>query len=946
MINFNERMHEFITDYLTKIINALNQPEYVITDFQVSIKQYNQDNLQAFLSKKVDAVMIFTANYKFNGDPREFYIEVPMMVNGVFVINGKVMVPYSQLVTDFRLNKFKGKYIIDRNRNVYWDKSTYSLNVGNLKYDIDNLSEVPTEYLKLDEEMQKLIKSKWLTPVNYISREFIHELINYCDKKDSYSGLSDLKVEDISEVIKKKLNSAYVPLMNGIRYRFKGGHKFTIGNVYTSELANVIRRSFSLNDSNFNQFSNVNNPLSIQAMSSQIKVPFGNLFNSSVFDLIDVVDTPINNKINTLNSLNRNIELRDGEVFIKVLNKEGEVVELDKYTYLTSEILISRYFDYDTKKPIFNSNGEVKVKYCERTIFTNTFDYIELDPNERTSNLTSVIPMINKSEMARVAMGASMIKQGNNLIESEEPIVGSSDLSELIRSNPLVILSKADGVVSQVTKNYVKVKSDVSELKYEIPYSISSISGNLTNFIPSVSEGEVVKKGDILILPDNISKTDIKLGVNGRVAFNPYFGYNSDDSIVVSESFARKLSATYTFRQVLVLNNVSQLGNIRKPGNYVNSGDVIASFIPKLSNKYVELLNEGEVDEPLVKLVAKNNLTEALIYSVEPYIGSNVYLNEESNEMLSNLFKFDIPKEFINSIPSLPVESESVKPDQVKLVFNYVMVRPAKEGDKITNRYGNKGIISKIVPDKDMFMDSDGIPVDICLAPDSVYARKNISQVFEVCYAFVADAIKKKWNNAKSESDKLEVISLFNGIYGESMSYSEFIDEFNKVGNKMFNFKLNSYSNVNVESVEKMLASLKDSPYKELTYKGRKLKERVLTGPMYFIKLQFIPEDSMSVTPIYKLAGQNEPFYGSGKYRVEGQKVGEMESTALSINNPELLSYYKHTGGVRNNLARLYLDFLSLGVNIDGILNQLNNSPEAQESQLLALKSKFEGKHL
>lgn len=947
MVNFNERIHEFIPEFIYKILNALNQENFVISDVKIEITQYEESNLQTFLSKKVDASMVFNVEYKFNGDPRSFFIEVPMLVNGVFVINGKVMVPYSQLVTDFRLNKFKGKYYIDNSRYVAQESGKFYLYVGNLKYDIDNLNEVPTESLALSEEMQKLIRSKWITPVNYISTEFIRDLINYADKKDKYSGLSDLRIEDISEVFIKKVRSSYVPLMNGIRYRYKGGHRSQIGSVYTSELSKVIKSAFSLNESNFNQFSNVNNPLSIQAMSSQVKVPFGNLFNSSVFDIIDVVDTPINNKINALNSLNRNVVLRDGELFIKVLDKEGNIVELDKYTYLTSEILISRYFDYEKLEPIFNSSNELKVKYCERTVFTDTFDYIELNPNDRTSNLTSVIPMINKSEMARVAMGASMIKQGNNLIEGEEPIVGSSDLSELIKSNPLVILAKISGRVEQVTRNYIKIKSDAGEEhKYEIPYSISSISGNLTNFIPSVSEGDYVKLGDILILPDNISKNDIKLGVNGRVAFNPYFGYNSDDSLVISESFARKLSAVYTFRQVLILNNVSQLGSIMKPGNFVTSGDVIASFIPKLSNKYVELINNEEMEEPLVKLVAKNNLVEALIYSVEPYIGENIYLNEDSTEILSKLFDFEIPKEYVHSIPNLPVEEEYVRPDQIKLVFNYVMTRPAKIGDKITNRYGNKGIISKVIPDDEMFKDKDGIPVDICLAPDSVYARKNISQVFEVCYAFVANAVKNKWINSRSEDEKVAAVSLFNGIYGENMSLNDFEIEYKKSGNNMFNFKLNSYSNVDVDSLEKLLSTIEDSPYIELTWKGRKLKGKKLTGPMYFIKLQFIPEDSMSMTPVTKMTGQNEPLFGSGKYRGEGQKFGEMESTALSINNPELLGYYKQSGGVRNNLARLYLDFLSIGLNIDGILNKLNDIPDIEESQIKELKSKFEGHHV
>ena len=953
MSNYNNEILEFIPEYIDRIVSELNKTNNGgITDVECGVTETEDTSISNYLSHESDAYYLFTFKYKFNDQPFTFDLKVPKEVGGVFVVGGKVCIPYNELVTDFRLKLHKGELKIDGSRTVSRKNNQYVLRVKEGKevyaYNLSDpkaYSEIPTKYLELSEELQKLAEAKIFYKPALIDTNMCFELFKYGEQQGNFSDITDITIRSTASYIKNRLNRDFYPLMNSIRYRFKGGNKWTIGMIYVGELNKNILKYFSTNQGKFNYFSNVTNPLTLQSLSTQVKVPHGNSLNASIFDVIDVVDTPINNNINKINYLNRNVKLDNGDIHIQVYNKSHHKVWLKKLDYCTNYVIISEAWDYKNWRLKDEFKGEeIPVKLGKFQTYVSDLDeasYIELDPNERTSVTTQVIPMVNKSEFGRMAMGTSMVKQGENLINAEEPMVTTEDLSELIKLNPLIITSDIDGEVVSVTRTNVHIKGDNSDKTYNIPLALQSYTGNLVPFIPVVQVGQKVKKGEILISPSNLTENSVKYGINAIAAFNTYFGYNSDDSVVISESFANRISSVYTYKQVISVKNVESIRFIMKPGNKINSGDVLVDYtVLHSKGKYGEMLNNDEVTENILHKTAMNNLIEAFLFEVNIKLGSQVQLTEESYDMIDNLNEDIDLGEFTDKIPLLPESNLTVNPNEVKIEFSFLMKRKAVEGDKLTNRYGNKGIIAKIVPDKDMIRTEDGLVADICFSRESPPARKNISQIFELYLGQISKKIKELYY--KSPEDKVKAVGVYNTLFKTEYSVADFDELVSKKHDSAFSAKVGAYSETNVDEVLDAIGTLGTKVKQPAFIKGRKVAGDVLFGPMYIIKLQFLPENSLAITTSKKLLGSTGPELGTGKYRNEGQKLGEMESTALAVNSPELLEYFKSLGGVNGNLYCLYLDFLELGIDISGIATKvIEDKNKIPESKLTALKDKF-----
>jgi DNA-directed RNA polymerase beta subunit len=953
MSNYNNEVKVLIPSYMNRIISELNKTnDDRIKDLTYKIAETEDTSVSNYLSFNSDSYMEFRFEYKFDDTEFQAMIKVPKEIAGVFVIGGKIVIPYNELVTDFRLKFHKGILKIDDQRKVEYRNDNFYLIVNNMYSfnlsDPELYAQIPEEYLTLSSDLQKLAKSKVMRDTLVIDVQLCKELIKYDEAQGKFSDITDVTIKSVCTYLKNRLNKDFYSFMNSIRYKFRGGNKSLIGQVYTNEINKAISKYFSVNQGNFNYFYNVTNPLTLQSLSTQVKVPHGNSLNASIFDLIDVVDTPINNNINKINYLNRNVTLKDGSVQIKVYDLEGNEVWLDRLDYISSYILESECWNYNDWKlsDLYQGKSEVLAKFGKYSILVDWDDiqYIEIEPNKRTSITSSVIPMINKSELGRMAMGTSMVKQGVNLINAEDPLVTTEDLSELIKLNPLIITSGIDGKVVSVTRTGVKVRGISSEEVYKIPYALQSYTGNLVPFVVTVELNQEVKSGDILIAPSNISPTSVKYGINAIAAFNAYFGYNSDDSIVISESFADRLSSVYAYKQVISISNVESIKYIKKPGVKVNSNDVLVSHtVSHKKSKYWDMLDSSKATENILHKTAMNNIIDAFLYEVNISMGSSVTLNEESFEIIDEVNRDIDLGEYEGKTPLLPETELKANPNEIKIEFSFLMKRKALEGDKLTNRYGNKGVIAKIVPDKDMIRTEDGVIADICLSKESLPARKNVSQIYELYLGQISKAIKELYY--KSPEDKVRAVGVYNTLYKTSYSVDEYDDYVRRYGDSAFNAKVGSYSDINADEVIKAINDL-GIRIKNTAYIGdRKLKSEVLFGPMYIVKLPFLPENTLSITTSKKLIGSNEPEMGLGTYRVEGQKLGEMESTALSVNAPELLEYYKELGGVGGNLNRLYFDFLSIGLDVSEIADQIiQGKDKIREREVLKLTERMEGK--
>ena len=953
MSNYNKEILEIIPEFINRIVDDLNRTnDNGITNLDYEVTGTEDTSISNYLTHQFDAYYEFLFTYKFNEGDYNFKIRVPKEVGGVFIVDGKLRVPYNELVTDFRMKYHKGRLKIDKAREVILDKNgNYILSFKGLNYNLSNqdtYSQIPTEALELDEELRKLAMAKVFYAPNLIDSTLCKELFKYGESQGKFSNLVDVTIVSTASYVKKRLNMDYLNFMSQIRYKFKGGNKFRYGLIYSNDINNKIMKYFSISEGNFNYFNNVTNPLTLQALSTQVKVPYGNSLNSSIFDVIDVVDTPINNNINKINYMNRNVKVVDGKIMIQVYDKDKNRVWIDKLDYCTSNILVSEAWNYDEWKLNGKYKGnELPVKLGVNLTAVNSLDeidYIELDPNDRTSITSHVVPMINKSELGRMAMGTSMIKQGVTLINADDPRVTTTDLTELVKLNPLIIVADFDGKVSSVTRTSVTISGKDGSKSYKIPYALKSYQDNLVPFIPVVKEGQVVSKGDILISPSNISQSSVKYGINAIAAFNPYFGYNSDDAVVISESFAEKLSSMYSKSQIISVKNVSSIKYMSKGGTKVNSGDILMTFtMPASASKYKDIL-EGDVtpESNLIHRVAMNNLIDAYIYEINLAMGSKVQLDDESYQIIDELNKDIDISPVSDVIPLTPSKSLMPQDNEILIEIKFLMKRKAVVGDKITNRYGNKGEIAKIVPDKDMIISESGLIADICFSRESLPSRKNISQIYELYLGQISQSIEDLWN--KSDDDKVRAVGVYNTLFKTNYSTDEFSDLVRKQGKVAFSARVKSYSNLTTEEVIKAIDDLGLNINQNASIKGRKLANKVLFGPMYIIKLPYLPEDTLSVTASSKLMGIDDPLLGLGRRRAEGQKLGEMESTALSVNSPRLLEYYKSIAGVNSQINRLYFDFLDLGLDISGIANKVSEKAnEVSEDSLDKLKDKFNG---
>ena len=343
MNTYNQDIVTVIKEFVSRVMNTLNSTNNNgITDPELNLSWTEDTAISNYLSHGVDSYFIFSYTYKFNGENFAFELRVPREVAGVFVVNSKVAIPYMELVTDFRMKLHKGVLKIDNKRSVHQNKDGLTLEVDGMSFNLSDptqYSQIPDQYLELSDELKKIAMAKTMRMPEKLDAQICKDLIVYGENQGKLSDISDVTIKSTAEYIRGRLNHDFSSFMNDIRYRFKGGNRSTIGAIYVGRINKSIYQYFSTNSGKFNYFTNVTNPLTLQSLSTQVKVPYKMSFNASVFDLIDVVDTPINNHINKINYLNRNVNLTEGGIKLEVWTKDHKRVWIEKLDYCINAIL-------------------------------------------------------------------------------------------------------------------------------------------------------------------------------------------------------------------------------------------------------------------------------------------------------------------------------------------------------------------------------------------------------------------------------------------------------------------------------------------------------------------------------------------------------------------------------------------------------------------------------
>ena len=467
-------------------------------------------------------------------------------------------------------------------------------------------------------------------------------------------------------------------------------------------------------------------------------------------------------------------------------------------------------------------------------------DLMDVSPRMMVSVATAFIPFLEHDDANRALMGANMQRQAVPLLKTEAPIVATGMEYKAAVDSGIIPLAEADGVVTRATARDVTVMYEGGQEKtYHLTKFLRSNQSTCINMRPIVSLGERVHKGDVLADGPSTDKGEIALGKNALIGFMTWEGYNYEDAVLLNERLVRddiytsihieeyesesrdtKLGPEEITRDVPnvgedALRDLDERGIIRV-GAEVHAGDIL---VGKVTPK-------GETE-----LTAEERLLRAIF-------------GEKAREVRDTSLR--APHGESGTVVDVKVftreNGDELSPGVNMVVRVYIaQKRKISVGDKMAGRHGNKGVVSRILPQEDMPFLADGTPLDIVLNPLGVPSRMNIGQVLEVHLGFAAK--KLGW--------KIET-PVFDGA--------------------------------TLDDIKDTLVEAGVSPDgKSILYDGRtgeKFDNPVTVGYMYYLKLHHLVDDKIHArsTGPYSLVTQ-QPL--GGKAQFGGQRFGEMEVWAL-----------------------------------------------------------------
>lgn len=468
-------------------------------------------------------------------------------------------------------------------------------------------------------------------------------------------------------------------------------------------------------------------------------------------------------------------------------------------------------------------------------------DYVDVSPKQILSIASACIPFLENDDNHRALMGANMQRQALPLLKPHTPFVGTGLEHNIAHDSGSAVVCSVDGVVTKMDAKHIVVKSDETgeEINYILQKFARSNSGTCINQTPIVKVGDHVKKSQIIADGPAMDNGDLALGQNVTIAFMTWNGYNYEDAVIMSERLVKDdVYTSIHIEEYSIECRSTKLGD-----------EEITRDIPNVSEESKANLDEfgiiipgAEVkeDDYLVGKVTPKGVSEP---TPEEKLLMAIFA-EKTKDVKDNSLK--VPHGgagIVLDVKRFKREDGAELPAGVNEVVKVYIAQKRKisEGDKMSGRHGNKGVISRILPEEDMPYLPDGTPVDIMLNPLGVPSRMNIGQILEI---HLGMACKKLGLHIATP--------VFDGISNE-----ELFDLMNKAG---------------------MSPDGKTVLYDGRT--GERFDERISVGVMYMIKLVHMVDDKLHArsTGPYSLVTQ-QPL--GGKAQNGGQRFGEMEVWAL-----------------------------------------------------------------
>ena len=701
----------------------------------------------------------------------------------------------------------------------------------------------------------------------HITKDDIFASINYlctmvqgAGTKDDIDHLGNRRLRCVGELLQNQFRVGFTRLERVIRERM------TIQDldvVTPQSLINirpvtaVIKEFFG--SSPLSQFMDQNNPLAELTHKRRLSAlgPGGLSRERASFDVRDIhythygrmcpIETPEGPNIGLINYLASYAKINEyGFIeapFRKVDKASGKVT--NEVEYMTADVE-DDYYVAQAAEPLDEEgkfvNARVTCRHRDEIISVERelIDYVDVAPNMMTSIATAFIPFLENDDANRALMGANMQRQAVPLMVTEAPIVATGIEHKCAVDSEVCITAKGPGVITRVSADSLSVRyDDGNTADYTLTKFARSNQGTCINQRPIVSVGERVEEGQVIADGPACSQGEIALGKNVLIGFMTWEGYNYEDAILLNERLVREdVFTSIHIEEYETESRDTKLGPEEITRDIPNVGEDTLKDLDE--NGIIRIGAEVTSGDYLVGKVTPKGETEL---TAEERLLRAIF-GEKAREVRDSSLK--VPHGEAGIIVDVKVftreNGDELAPGVNKVVRVYIaQKRKISVGDKMAGRHGNKGVVSRILPQEDMPFLPDGTPLDIVLNPLGVPSRMNIGQVLEVHLGYAAHALG--WKVATP---------IFNGANERE------IRELLKQGGVAEDGKTVLYDGRT----------------------GEPFDQRVTVGYPYYLKLHHLVDDKIHArsTGPYSLVTQ-QPL--GGKAQFGGQRFGEMEVWAL-----------------------------------------------------------------
>ena len=701
----------------------------------------------------------------------------------------------------------------------------------------------------------------------HITRDDILASINYlccmvqgAGTKDDIDHLGNRRLRCVGELLQNQFRVGFTRLERVIRERMTVQDLDVVtpqSLINIRPVTAVIKEFFG--SSPLSQFMDQNNPLAELTHKRRLSAlgPGGLSRERASFDVRDIhythygrmcpIETPEGPNIGLINYLASYAKINEyGFIeapFRKVDKATGKVTDIVEY--MTADVE-DDYYVAQAAEPLDEegrfANARVICRHRDEIISVERelIDYVDVSPNMMTSIATAFIPFLENDDANRALMGANMQRQAVPLMVTEAPIVATGIEHKCAVDSEVCITAKGPGVVTRVSATNVSVSyDDGNTADYTLTKFARSNQGTCINQRPIVTVGERVEAGQVIADGPACSQGEIALGKNVLIGFMTWEGYNYEDAILLNERLVREdVFTSIHIEEYETESRDTKLGMEEITRDIPNVGEDTLKDLDE--NGIIRIGAEVTSGDYLVGKVTPKGETEL---TAEERLLRAIF-GEKAREVRDSSLK--VPHGEAGIIVDVKVftreNGDELAPGVNKVVRVYIaQKRKISVGDKMAGRHGNKGVVSRILPQEDMPFLPDGTPLDIVLNPLGVPSRMNIGQVLEVHLGYAAHALG--WKVATP---------IFNGANEKE-----------------------------IRELLKQGGVAEDG--KNVLYDGRTgepFDQRVTVGYPYYLKLHHLVDDKIHArsTGPYSLVTQ-QPL--GGKAQFGGQRFGEMEVWAL-----------------------------------------------------------------